>query len=70
MEQGFVMDKDHHGSIRQARWLQGEFEPSFWKGAQTSGRTCYAIVSYRCAKCGYLEQYANQPADAPGLFKA
>ncbi|MBL8228210.1 MAG: hypothetical protein JNL98_07025 [Bryobacterales bacterium] len=70
MEQGFVMDKDDHGSIRQARWLQGKFESSIWTGAKTAGRDCYAVVSYRCLKCGFLEMYAKEPADVPGFFKA
>jgi hypothetical protein len=70
MEQGYVMDKDDHGSVRQSRWLEGPFEASFWGGAKTGDRACYAVISYRCTKCGFLEQYANEPAEPPSFFKS
>lgn len=58
MEQGFIQDSSKHGVVT-ARWIEGEPEKSFWTGIKTKGKRQYDVVTYRCSRCGYLEEYAR-----------
>jgi hypothetical protein len=49
-------------TLSASSWIEGEPEKSFWSGMKTKGKRRLAIVSYRCTKCGFLENYATQPA--------
>jgi len=54
MEQGFIMDRE--GST----WVQGPLEKS-WGWPNTKGREKLPVITFRCARCGYLESYAVSP---------
>jgi hypothetical protein len=59
MEPGLLLDKGHHSSLNVSEWLEGEPEKSFWTGLKTKGKERFAVRTFRCPKCGYLESYAN-----------
>ncbi len=58
-EQGFTLDQAHNNQSRQAAWIEGKPERSFWTGLATKGRVQHMIVTYRCGRCGFLESYAG-----------
>lgn len=62
MEPGFIVDRGHHSQPNDQRWVEGAAERSFWRGLKTEGREVFAVTTFRCEKCGYLESYATQPA--------
>lgn len=57
MEQGFTPDARDNGSNVNV-WVEGAAEKSFWGHVKTRGRRSFAIESWRCGRCGYLENYA------------
>lgn len=57
LEEGYVPDRTRHG-IKQATWIEGKPERSFWTGLRVHGRVQYPILTYRCSRCGLLESYA------------
>ena len=59
MERGYQLDRGHHSSRRQAEWVEGAPEKSFWVGLKTKGRAVIPIVSYRCPSCGMLASFAS-----------
>lgn len=62
MQRGFVPDKGHGDGLKVPEWLEGQPEPSFWRGLKTKGRERFAVQTFRCTRCGFLESYANPPA--------
>lgn len=60
MKEGFTLEIGAYDSNSQETWIEGEPEYEFWSGLKTSGRLRYAVTSFRCVKCGFLEQYANE----------
>lgn len=58
MEEGFVKDYYQH-QVRPPMWIEGRPEKSFWSGIRTKGKRQHEIATYRCTRCGYLEQYAR-----------
>jgi RNase P subunit RPR2 len=62
MEIGVIPDIGQSNYTIASSWLEGEPEKSFWSGMKTKDKRRFAIVSYRCTKCGFLENYATQPA--------
>jgi hypothetical protein len=61
MEAGFILDRAHMNVLTVSQWLEGEPETSFWTGLKTKNRERYAVATYRCQRCGFLESYAKQP---------
>jgi Domain of unknown function (DUF6487) len=59
MEEGFLLDRGHHSTLRQAEWVAGAPEKSFWSGLKTKDRAVIPIVSYRCPACGLLASFAT-----------
>lgn len=60
MEEGFVLDRGDHLTVHAADWVEGEPDHSFFGGVTASGKRRYALTSYRCTRCGYLESYARE----------
>ncbi len=60
MELGLVIDKGHAGEMKVPEWLEGPPERSFWFGLKTKGKEHFAVQTFRCTRCGFLESYANQ----------
>ncbi len=59
MQEGFTLEIGAYDSNSQETWIEGQPEYEFWSGLKTSGRRRFAVISYRCEKCGFLEQYAR-----------
>lgn len=59
MEEGFLLDQEHHPHPQPTQWASGTTEISFFSGAKTAGKNRIPIRSYRCLKCGLLESYAS-----------
>jgi len=57
MERGFPLDATH-GGVCEAKWVPGEPEKSFWTGLKIDRDQLISIISMRCTRCGFLEQYA------------
>jgi hypothetical protein len=60
MEQGFLYNKGNDEDGFDS-WIEGARQTSFWKGTSLKGRARFAITTYRCPRCGYLESRADQP---------
>jgi hypothetical protein len=60
MSEGFVLDRGHGNAAAVQKWVEGEPERSFWTGLRTRGRDKFAISTWRCDRCGYLESYATE----------
>jgi hypothetical protein len=58
MNEGFVADRTHHSAAAVPSWVEGEPERSVWTGLKLSGKPRIDIATWRCARCGFLEQYA------------
>lgn len=58
MEQGFVLDNTHGARI-VSQWVEGAPQTSFWQGTKAPKEKLVPIGAFRCASCGFLEQYAR-----------
>lgn len=62
MDEGFVLDHGHHDSARPAKWIEGEPVQRKWLGMNIGldvrERETHAITSFRCPRCGLLQDYA------------
>jgi hypothetical protein len=67
MSEGFVADRTHHSAAAVPSWVEGEPERSVWTGLKLSGRSRFDIATWRCTRCGFLEQYAS---DGPSQHDA
>jgi RNase P subunit RPR2 len=69
MVKGLQLDIAHGNTPHQSEWMEGDPEPNRRKlfgvlpitlpGVKADAHIHYAITSYRCEKCGYLESYAD-----------
>ncbi|PZO51752.1 MAG: hypothetical protein DCF16_10825 [Alphaproteobacteria bacterium] len=58
MQEGYSLDNAHGGARTVSSWVEGEPKPSFWFGLKVEGAPI-AIESWRCSRCGFIEQYAK-----------
>ncbi len=58
MQRGFVLDNTHGGARTVSSWVEGEPQKGFWVGVKLEGKEPIEIETWRCGRCGYLEQYA------------
>ena len=58
MDAGYTFDHVSHSSLRQAQWVEGMPEKSFWTGLKTKDRDVRPIVTFRCPRCGMLASFA------------
>ena len=63
MSEGFVLDQGHYNAKNLQKWVEGEPVKSFWYGFDTRNRDAFAVSTYRCERCGFLESYAQTPAE-------
>ena len=61
MKRGFLLDHTY-GSRAASSWVEGEPERSIWYGVKLGGKTVLEVETWRCSKCGFLENYANSKA--------
>jgi len=58
MSPGFLIDRGDHNVGRQALWVEGLPEVSFWTGLKIRNRLKIPVVTFRCQICGFLEFFA------------
>jgi predicted nucleic-acid-binding Zn-ribbon protein len=56
MTEGFIPDESDNGR-KVNKWIEGAPE-KHWYGLKLRGKTRYYIQTFRCNRCGYLENYA------------
>ncbi len=59
MEEGFTIDSGDYSVPSIAAWHGGKPQKSVWLGLKTDKAAKREIVSWRCTKCGFLENYAR-----------
>ena len=59
MSEGFVADRTHHSAAAVPSWVEGQPERSVWTGLKLGGKPRIDIATWRCTRCGFLEQYAS-----------
>lgn len=57
MAEGFLLDEGH-GWRKVASWVEGAPRHSWLTGITLRGRRRVELESWRCNRCGFLEQYA------------
>lgn len=57
MSRGAMVDQGY-GQARVAVWQAGEPRKSIWVGLKQSKADQIEIWTWRCDRCGYLENYA------------
>ncbi len=62
MAEGFVVDATHGGAAVSS-WVEGPPRKSLWTGVRVMGRPRSEIATWRCNRCGFLEQYATATPD-------
>lgn len=58
MQEGYALDNAHGGARTVSSWVEGEPKKSFWFGLKVDSAPV-AIESWRCTRCGFIEQYAK-----------
>ncbi|HVF65194.1 MAG TPA: hypothetical protein VNE58_14475 [Casimicrobiaceae bacterium] len=62
MEAGFTIDRGDLDVQREAMWASGDPKRSIWAmSAAGNDARKFAMTTYRCERCGYLESYATEP---------
>jgi hypothetical protein len=60
MAEGFLLDTAQQAG-RVASWVEGPPEYYWLKILKLRNRRRYAVESWRCTGCGFLESYAAAP---------
>ena len=58
METGYIVDEGYRSSRSVPKWSPGEPVKSFWTGLKVRKSDQRQVTTYRCRRCGYLENYA------------
>ena len=59
MSEGFVADRTNQSAAAVPSWTEGQPERNVWTGLKLGGKPRFDIATWRCARCGFLEQYAS-----------
>jgi predicted nucleic-acid-binding Zn-ribbon protein len=59
MSEGFIVDHGDYGAGHVATYQAGAPQKSFWTGLKQDKKAQFAITTFRCSRCGYLENYAK-----------
>jgi Domain of unknown function (DUF6487) len=59
MEEGVVLDRQHHGRPGPQTWTEAPLEKSFWTGVKLTGKQQFEVATWRCPDCGFLASFAN-----------
>jgi len=57
MEAGLIPDEGYSHTF-MSKWVEGVAQTGFF-GLKLKGKRQFAITTYRCTACGYLESYAG-----------
>lgn len=56
MAEGFIPDEMDNGR-KVSKWIEGSPEKR-WYGLKVRGKAQFYVQTYRCPRCGFLENYA------------
>lgn len=59
MTRGFLLEQNANHGYEPAKWVEGEPVKSFWFGLKLKGRSKLSVETWRCGRCGFLENYAR-----------
>ncbi len=59
MTEGFIVDHGSHGTANVSTFQSGQPSVSFWTGLKQDEKQQIAVTTFRCNRCGYLENFAN-----------
>lgn len=59
MQEGWTLD-NLHGGRAVSSWVEGEPQKSVWVGVKLENKKPIEIASWRCSRCGFIEQYAKE----------
>lgn len=62
MQQGFIAGRSENAAT-VTQWVEGLPHYGFFGSTKLSGKKKFAVETFRCAKCGFLESYA--PGSGP-----
>ena len=57
MQEGWTLDHTY-GARAVSSWVEGEPKKSIWVGVKLPEKAPIEIESWRCSRCGFIEQYA------------
>ena len=65
MEEGFIPDLGHGGTVVQMFWHPGTPEGQTFLGLKTGSvkidqSEAIKIMAYRCTRCGFIQSYARK----------
>ena len=58
MVEGFAVDHTYGGTTVPS-WVEGRPQRSVWTGISLGKKPRLEIATWRCGRCGFLEQYAS-----------
>jgi predicted nucleic-acid-binding Zn-ribbon protein len=58
MSEGFIVDQGY-GAAHVSTYQAGEVRKSIWTGVKQNKKEQIAITTFRCNRCGYLENFAK-----------
>ena len=58
MTEGFIVDSGDYGTASVSTWQGGEPKKSFWTGLKQDKKAQLQVTTWRCDRCGFLENYA------------
>ena len=58
MTEGFIVDSGDYGTASVSTWQGGEPKKSFWTGLRQDKKAQLQVTTWRCDRCGFLENYA------------
>lgn len=62
MEEGYVLEYGHGNATQVAKWVEGPPAVRKWLGMNVGldlrERDSHTISSFRCTRCGLLQEYA------------
>ena len=59
MSEGFIVDRGAYDTVNVSTYQAGEPRKSIWTGIKRNKDEQFAITTFRCSRCGYLENYAK-----------
>ena len=59
MSVGFILDATDSWS-KVTSWVEGAPVRSMWAGVKLGKKAKYEIQTWRCTRCGFLENYAKE----------
>lgn len=60
MEPGFAAVRVRPGRRVVSAWVEGEPRNKLWRNVTVGKRKAIQITTYRCTRCGLLEDYADR----------